>query len=87
MKYSVKANNCCFCSKPKVYINCFVCGIATLSTLLKGGSNKCLYIGQSFKEINLGDIKNCLTLVAKVESLKLITRRQNIMPLKLCSRC
>ena len=25
-----------------------------------------LSIGQSFKEVNLGDIKNCLTLVVKV---------------------
>ena len=33
----------------------------------------CIYI-----YINLGDIKNCLTLVVKVESLKSITRRQNI---------
>ena len=37
-----------------------------------------IYIGQSFREVNLGDIKNCLFLVVKVESLKLITRRQNI---------
>ena len=32
----------------------------------------------SFKEVNLSDIKNCLTLVVKVESVKSITRRQNI---------
>ena len=33
------------------------------------------YIGQSLKEVNLGDMKNCFTLVVKVESLKSITRR------------
>ena len=37
-----------------------------------------IYIFQSLKEVHLGDIKNCLTLVVKVESLKSITRRQNI---------
>ena len=38
-----------------------------------------IYIGQSFKEVNLGDnIKNYLTLVVKVVSLKSITRRQII---------
>ena len=31
-----------------------------------------LYIGQSVKEVNLAEIKNCLTLVVKVENLKLI---------------
>ena len=35
-------------------------------------------IGQSFTEVHLGDIKNCLTKVVKVKSLKSITRRQNI---------
>ena len=34
------------------------------------------YIGQSFKEVNLAGIKNCLTLVVKVKSLKSITSRQ-----------
>ena len=34
------------------------------------------YIGQSFKEVNLAGIKNCLTLVVKVKCLKLITSRQ-----------
>ena len=29
-----------------------------------------IYADQSFKEVNLVDIKNCLTLVAKVENLK-----------------
>ena len=43
-----------------------------LNTLLEGSS------GQSFKEVNLGDIKNCLTLVVKVESLQSITIRQNM---------
>ena len=33
-------------------------------------------IGQSFKEVNLAGIKNCLTLVAKVKSLKSITSTQ-----------
>ena len=28
-----------------------------------------LYIGQSFKEINLAGMKNCLTLVVKVRAL------------------
>ena len=28
------------------------------------------YISHSFKEVNLADIKNCLALVVKVESLK-----------------
>ena len=38
-----------------------------------------IYIGQSFKEVNLGDnIKNYLTLVVKVVSLKSITKRQII---------
>ena len=37
-----------------------------------------LYIGQSFKEVNLADIKNYLNLVVKVESLKSITSKQNI---------
>ena len=36
------------------------------------------YIGQSFKEVNLAGIKNCLTLVVKVESLQSITSRQTI---------
>ena len=35
-------------------------------------------IGQSFKEVKLGDIKNCFTLVVKVLNLKSITRRQNV---------
>ena len=35
------------------------------------------YIGQSFKEVNLGDIKNYVALVVNVESLKSITKRQN----------
>ena len=43
-----------------------------------------LYIGQSFKEVNLADIKNCLNLVVKVESFKSITSRQNIYH---CSWC
>ena len=34
------------------------------------------YIGQSFKEVNLAGIKNCLTLVVKVKSPKSITSRQ-----------
>ena len=34
------------------------------------------YIGQSFKEVNLAAIKNCLSLVVKVKSLKSITSRQ-----------
>ena len=34
------------------------------------------YIGQSFKEVNLAGIKNCLTLVVKVKCLKSITSRQ-----------
>ena len=34
------------------------------------------YMGQSFKEGNVADIKNCLALVVKVKSLKLITSRQ-----------
>ena len=33
-------------------------------------------IGQSFKEVNLAGIKNWLTLVVKVKSLKSITSRQ-----------
>ena len=33
---------------------------------------------QNFKEVNLADIKNCLNLVVTFESLKSITRRQNI---------
>ena len=36
------------------------------------------YIGQSFKEVNLAGIKNCLTLVVKVETLQSITSRQTI---------
>ena len=36
----------------------------------------CFYIGQSFKEVNLAVIKNCLTLVVKVKSLRSITSRQ-----------
>ena len=31
-----------------------------------------------FKEVNIADIKNCLTFTVKVESFKSITRRQNI---------
>ena len=34
------------------------------------------YVGQSFKEVNFAGIKNCLTLVVKVKSLKSITSRQ-----------
>ena len=34
------------------------------------------YIGQSFKEVNLAAIKNCLSLVVKLKSLKSITSRQ-----------
>ena len=34
------------------------------------------YIDQSFKEENLVDIKDCLTLVVEVKSLKSITSRQ-----------
>ena len=34
------------------------------------------YIGKNFKEVNLADVKNCLTLVVKVKSLKSITSRQ-----------
>ena len=37
-----------------------------------------LHVGQSFKEVNLADISNCLTLVVIVENLKSITVRQNI---------
>ena len=37
-----------------------------------------IYIGQRFK----GDIKICLTLVVKAESLKSITRRQKIYAIK-----
>ena len=33
------------------------------------------YIGQRFKEVNLAGIKNCLTLVVNVKSLKSITSR------------
>ena len=41
------------------------------------------YIRQSFKEVNLARIKKCLTLVVKVKSLKSITSRQCLKPLKL----
>ena len=34
------------------------------------------YIGQSFKDVNLAGIKNCLTLIVKVKSLKSIASRQ-----------
>ena len=34
------------------------------------------YISQSFKEVNLACIKNCLTLIVKVKSLKSITSTQ-----------
>ena len=34
------------------------------------------YIGQSFKELKLAIIKNCLTLVVKVKSFKSIASRQ-----------
>ena len=34
------------------------------------------YIGQIFKEVNPAGIKNCLTLVVKVKSLKSIKSRQ-----------
>ena len=34
------------------------------------------YMGQSFKEVNLAGINNCLTLVVKVKSLRSITSRQ-----------
>ena len=36
------------------------------------------YIGQSFIEVNLTDIENCLTLVVKVKSLKSTTSTQAI---------
>ena len=36
------------------------------------------YMGQSFKEVNLTDIENCLTLVVKVKSLKSTTSTQAI---------
>ena len=36
----------------------------------------CFYIYQSFKEVNLVGIKNCLTLVVEVKILKSITSRQ-----------
>ena len=36
-----------------------------------------LCVSQSFKEVNLADIKNCLTLVVKIESLESIKSRQN----------
>ena len=34
------------------------------------------YIGQSFKEVNLASIKNCIALVVKVKCLKSIASRQ-----------
>ena len=34
------------------------------------------YIGQSFKEVNLAGIKNCITLVVEVKCSKSIIRRQ-----------
>ena len=34
------------------------------------------YIGQGFKEVNFAGIKNCLTLVVKIKSLKSITSRK-----------
>ena len=37
-----------------------------------------LYIGQSFKEVKISDIKNCVALIVKVESLKSIKGRPNI---------
>ena len=52
--------------------------MATISAIWKIKGD-CVYlcVSQSFKEVNLADIKNCLTLVLKIESLESIKSRQN----------
>ena len=53
-----------------IYIYIYICFVSRYI---------CIFVflySQSFKDVNLAGIKNCLILVVKVKSLKSITSRQ-----------
>ena len=63
-----------------IYIYIYICIYIYMYIYLFRSIYICIfayfYMGQSFKEVNLAGINNCLTLVVTVKSLRSITSRQ-----------